>query len=51
MAHEFEGIRYDCGDKLGYLKATVEYGLKHKDLGKEFKKYLHAFCEPEILNK
>ncbi len=48
MAHEFEGVRYDCGDKLGYLKATVEYGLKHKGLGEEFRKYLSAFCDPEL---
>jgi len=38
--YEFEGTRHDCGDKLGFLKATVEYGLKHKDIGREFKKYL-----------
>jgi UTP--glucose-1-phosphate uridylyltransferase len=32
-AFEFEGKRYDCGNKLGYLQATVEYGLKHPSLG------------------
>jgi hypothetical protein len=32
-AFEFEGKRYDCGSKLGYLQATVEYGLKHPSLG------------------
>jgi UTP--glucose-1-phosphate uridylyltransferase len=37
---EFEGQRYDCGDKLGFLRATVEYGLKHREVGKKFKKYL-----------
>ena len=37
---EFEGKRYDCGSKLGYLQATVEYGLKHPSLGSEFAKYL-----------
>jgi len=40
MAYEFEGTRYDCGSKLGYLKANVEYGLKHSDFGDEFKEYL-----------
>ena len=40
MAYEFEGTRYDCGSKLGYLKANVEYGLKHPGLGDEFKEYL-----------
>ncbi len=36
----FEGIRYDCGSKLGYLQATVEYGLRHADLGDSFRAYL-----------
>jgi UTP--glucose-1-phosphate uridylyltransferase len=40
---EFEGKRYDCGSKLGYLQATVEYGLKHPSLGTEFAQYLKAF--------
>jgi UTP--glucose-1-phosphate uridylyltransferase len=39
-AFEFEGKRYDCGSKLGYLQATVEYGLKHSSLGPEFAQYL-----------
>jgi UTP--glucose-1-phosphate uridylyltransferase len=39
-AFEFEGKRYDCGSKLGYLQATVEYGLKHPSLGSEFANYL-----------
>jgi len=39
-AFEFEGKRYDCGSKLGYLQATVEYGLKHARLGKDFAHYL-----------
>jgi UTP--glucose-1-phosphate uridylyltransferase len=40
FAFEFEGKRYDCGSKLGYLQATVEYGLKHPSLGPEFANYL-----------
>jgi UTP--glucose-1-phosphate uridylyltransferase len=40
LAYEFAGTRYDCGDKLGYLQATVEYGLKHPDLGPAFRDYL-----------
>lgn len=36
----FEGKRYDAGDKLGFLKATVEFALKRKDLGGPFKTYL-----------
>ncbi len=39
-AFQFEGKRYDCGNKLGYLQATVEYGLKHPSLGPEFAAYL-----------
>jgi len=39
-AYEFEGKRYDCGNKLGYLQATVEYALNHSSLGAEFEKYL-----------
>jgi UTP--glucose-1-phosphate uridylyltransferase len=39
-AYEFEGKRYDCGSKLGYLQATVEYGLKHPSLGSSFAAYL-----------
>jgi UTP--glucose-1-phosphate uridylyltransferase len=36
----FEGRRYDAGEKLGYLKATVDYALKHPKLGPEFREYL-----------
>jgi UTP--glucose-1-phosphate uridylyltransferase len=39
-AFEFEGKRYDCGNKLGYLQATVEFGLKHPSLGADFAGYL-----------
>jgi UTP--glucose-1-phosphate uridylyltransferase len=42
-AFEFEGTRYDCGSKLGYLQATVEYGLKHPKLGPAFGAYLKKF--------
>lgn len=39
-AYYFEGKRYDIGDKLGYLQATVEYGLRDKNLGGRFAEYL-----------
>jgi UTP--glucose-1-phosphate uridylyltransferase len=39
-AHAFTGNRYDCGSKLGYLKATVAYGLAHNETGNAFRKYL-----------
>jgi UTP--glucose-1-phosphate uridylyltransferase len=44
-AYQFEGKRYDCGSKLGYLQATVEYALNHAGLGHEFEKYLFALAE------
>ncbi|WP_027364681.1 UTP--glucose-1-phosphate uridylyltransferase GalU [Desulfotruncus alcoholivorax] len=37
----FEGDRYDVGDKLGYLKAMVEFALQRPDLAEEFRQYLH----------
>ena len=40
LAYEFIGIRYDCGDKLGYLQATVEYALRHPELAEKFRTYL-----------
>ncbi|MFN2119045.1 MAG: UTP--glucose-1-phosphate uridylyltransferase GalU [Anaerolineales bacterium] len=39
-AYEFAGKRYDCGSKLGYLEATVEYGLQHAELAQPFREYL-----------
>lgn len=39
-AYEFQGTRYDAGDKLGFLKATVEFGLKNTEFGGEFRDYL-----------
>jgi len=40
IAYPFHGKRYDCGSKLGYLKATVEYALAHEKLGGDFATYL-----------
>lgn len=37
---KFEGKRYDCGNKIGYLKATIDFALKHPVVKKEFRKYL-----------
>jgi UTP--glucose-1-phosphate uridylyltransferase len=39
-AYEFQGARHDAGDKLGFLKATVEFGLKNGEFGDEFRSYL-----------
>lgn len=40
LAYRFDGKRYDCGDKLGYLEANVEMGLQHPQLGAAFRDYL-----------
>lgn len=40
LSYEFDGKRYDCGSKLGYLIATVEQGLKHQELKDSFRAYL-----------
>ena len=40
LAYEFDGRRYDCGNKLGYLEATVELGVKHAEVGASFGKFL-----------
>ena len=42
MAYAFDGRRYDCGSKLGYLEATVELGLKHPEVGAGFRAFLAA---------
>jgi UTP--glucose-1-phosphate uridylyltransferase len=42
FAHEFDGRRYDCGSKLGYLEATVNYALKHPEVGADFRTFLSA---------
>jgi UTP--glucose-1-phosphate uridylyltransferase len=41
---KFEGKRYDAGDKLGFLKATVEFALNRPDLGGPFREYLNNLC-------
>ena len=44
-AYDFEGKRYDLGDKLGFLQATVEFALRRADLGRDFKAYLKALVK------
>lgn len=41
-AYPFTGVRYDCGNKLGYLKATVAFGLAHDDVGEAFRSYINT---------
>lgn len=40
LSYVFDGVRYDCGSKIGYLQATIELGLKHPDVGAAFAQYL-----------
>lgn len=44
-AYSFEGDRYDCGSKLGYLKATVAFGLAHPATGEAFRAHLHELVD------
>jgi UTP--glucose-1-phosphate uridylyltransferase len=50
-AYRFEGKRYDCGSKLGYLQATVEFALGHPSLGRDFRKYLHGMVRSPSMRK
>ena len=42
FAYQFEGKRYDCGDKLGFMKANIEFSKKHPEIGKEFIEFLKS---------
>ncbi len=42
LAYRYDGVRYDCGSKLGYLQAMVEFGLRHHEVGADFAAYLKA---------
>jgi UTP--glucose-1-phosphate uridylyltransferase len=48
VAYPFQGKRYDCGSKLGYLEATVELALNHPDLGADFKTYLRRMAQAKL---
>lgn len=58
LAHQFEGTRYDCGSKIGYLQATVRFALRHAEVRDEFRAFLddlhldpmerrHSMASPE----
>ncbi len=51
LTYTFRGPRYDCGSKLGYLKASVELGIKHAELKDEFLEYLQSYCLPPSSKK
>ncbi len=42
LACRYQGVRYDCGSKMGYLRAMVEFGLQHAEVGAEFRAYLDS---------
>jgi len=44
LAYRFNGTRYDCGSKLGYLKATIEFALRHPEVADDFRAYLDSRC-------
>jgi UTP--glucose-1-phosphate uridylyltransferase len=46
LAYHYLGKRYDCGSKLGYLQATVEFGLRHQEIGRDFANYLSGLDLP-----
>lgn len=50
-AYNFEGKRYDVGDKIGFLQATVEYALRREDIAEPFLNYLKAICANNGLNE
>ena len=49
FAYQFDGKRYDCGSKLGYLQANVEYALRHPDVADDFRAYLQQAVEEGLL--
>ena len=42
FAYEYKGTRYDCGSKIGYLKAGIQYALRHPEVGAEFRRYMRS---------
>ena len=45
MTYRYNGVRYDCGSKFGYLQASVQLGMKHPEVGKEFSAYLRSLLQ------
>ncbi|WP_414040910.1 UTP--glucose-1-phosphate uridylyltransferase GalU [Acidithiobacillus sp. M4-SHS-6] len=45
LAYRFAGERFDCGDKLGYLKATIAFGKLHAEVGADFTEYMNGLCQ------
>ncbi|HTN94904.1 MAG TPA: UTP--glucose-1-phosphate uridylyltransferase GalU [Gallionella sp.] len=51
LAYRYDGVRYDCGSKLGYLEATVAFGLRHPEIGAGFATYLEALAMNKCYRK
>jgi UTP--glucose-1-phosphate uridylyltransferase len=49
LAYRYVGTRFDCGSKLGYLKATVEFALRHPEVRDQFEAYLHTQVAPAMI--
>lgn len=47
-AFKFHGKRYDCGSKLGYLQATIEFGMRHSEIGEQFREYLDSLIQLKV---
>ena len=48
LGYLFDGRRFDCGDKFGYLQASIEMGLRHPEIGQVFAEYLHRVASHGI---
>lgn len=48
-AFAFAGKRYDCGNKLDYLKATLDYGCQHPEVGEQFSRYMRSMLEESVV--
>ena len=49
LALEYKGVRYDCGSKIGYLKAGLRFALDHPEVGREFRRYLRGLAHEALL--
>ena len=51
LSYQFEGTRYDCGTKQGYLQATVKFALKHPEVKDEFQSFLQQITRHQTLQQ
>ena len=48
FAYDFEGIRYDVGEKFGFIKTTIEMALQHEELKEELMEYMNGLVKKKI---